>query len=149
YHSKMAQAASSGHFHQVMIQVALHHLKPEGKSGTVLVGNIERDVHVALNITLAQLQSEVINQLEPLWIEWSHSHALSLYSLEMHKSLKMILYDPRQPSIGANEPVLQEFFMHATPKDPTHKFYANACVTILLVMTNAQFEDVLLWQEQC
>ncbi|KAG1807770.1 uncharacterized protein BJ212DRAFT_1535061 [Suillus subaureus] len=149
YRSKMAQAASSGCFHQVMIWVALHHLKPEGKSGTVLVGNIECDVHVALNITLAQLQSKVINQLEPLWTEWSHSHALSLYSLEMHKSPKMILYDPRQLSIGANEPVLQEFFMHAMPKDPTPKFYANAHVTILLVMMNVQFKDVLLWQEQC
>ncbi|KAG1804875.1 uncharacterized protein HD556DRAFT_1437045 [Suillus plorans] len=107
HRSKMAQAASSGRFHQVMIRVALHHLKPEGKSGTVLVGNIERDVRVALNITLAQLQSEVINQLKPLWAEWSRSHSLSLYSLEMHKSPKLILYDPRQPSIGANEPVLQ------------------------------------------
>ncbi|KAG1867018.1 hypothetical protein C8R48DRAFT_539143, partial [Suillus tomentosus] len=135
--------------HQVMIRVALHHLKPEGKSGTVLVGNIERDVRVALNITLAQLQSEVINQLEPLWAEWSRSHSLSLYSLEMHKSPKLILYNPRQPSIGANEPVLQEFFVRATPKDPTPKFFANAHVAILLVMTNAQFEDVLLWQEQC
>lgn len=67
----------------------------------------------------------------------------------MHKSPKLILYDPRQPSIGANEPVLQEFFVRATPKDPTPKFYANARVAILLVMTNAQFEDVLLWQEQC
>ncbi|KAG2124898.1 hypothetical protein DEU56DRAFT_744256 [Suillus clintonianus] len=103
HRSKMAQAASSGRFHQVMIRVALHHLKPEGKSGTVL---------------------------------------------EMHKSPKLILYDPRQPSIGANEPVLQEFFVHATPKDPTPKFFANARVAILLVMTNAQFEDVLLWQEQ-
>ncbi|KAG1721811.1 hypothetical protein EDD22DRAFT_831469 [Suillus occidentalis] len=104
HRSKMAQAASSGRFHQVMIRVALHHLKPEGKSGTVL---------------------------------------------EMHKSPKLILYDPRQPSIGANEPVLQEFFVCATPKDPTPKFFANARVAILLVMTNAQFEDVLLWQEQC
>ncbi|KAG1886721.1 hypothetical protein F4604DRAFT_1917552 [Suillus subluteus] len=149
HRSKMAQAALSGRFHQVMIRVALHHLKPEGKSGTVLVGNIERDVRVALNITLAQLQSEVINQLEPLWADWSRSYSLSLYSLEMHKSPKLILYDPRQPSIGANEPVLQEFFMRATPKDPTPKFFANACVTILLVMMNAQFKDVLLWQEQC
>ncbi|KAG1886340.1 uncharacterized protein F5891DRAFT_926050, partial [Suillus fuscotomentosus] len=129
--------------------VALHHLKPERKSGTVLVGNIEHDVHVVLNITLAQLQSEVINQLERLWAEWSHSHTLSLYSLEMHKSPKLILYDLRQPSIGANEPVLQEFFVHAMPKDPTLKFFANAHVAILLVMTNVQFEDVLLWQEQC
>ncbi|KAG2142828.1 uncharacterized protein EDB93DRAFT_1252092 [Suillus bovinus] len=115
-----------------MIQVTLHHLKPEGKSGTVLVGNIECDVHVALNITLAQPQSKVINQLEPLWAGWSRSHSLSLYSLEMHKSPKLILYNPRQPSIGTNEPVLQEFFVRATPKDPTPKFFANARVAILL-----------------
>ncbi|KAG0702889.1 hypothetical protein DFH29DRAFT_804268, partial [Suillus ampliporus] len=38
HHNKMALAASSGHKHQVMICVALHHLKPEGKSGTMLVG---------------------------------------------------------------------------------------------------------------
>lgn len=47
HRSKMAQAASSGRFHQVMIRVALHHLKPEGKSGTVLVGvgHINSNLH--------------------------------------------------------------------------------------------------------
>ncbi|KAG1758562.1 hypothetical protein EDD22DRAFT_783730 [Suillus occidentalis] len=106
HQSKMAQAASSGRFHQVMIRVALHHLKPEGKSGTVLVGVC----YISSNL--------------------------------------MILYDPRQPSLRADEPVLQDFFLRATAKDPTPKFYANARVAILLVMTNAQFEEVLLWQEQ-
>ncbi|KAG2036552.1 hypothetical protein BDR03DRAFT_982848 [Suillus americanus] len=34
----VALAASSGHVHQVMIYIALHHLKPKGKSGMELVG---------------------------------------------------------------------------------------------------------------
>ncbi|KAG0704748.1 hypothetical protein DFH29DRAFT_801414, partial [Suillus ampliporus] len=104
HHNKMALAASSGHKHQVMIHVALHHLKPEGKSGMMLVG--------------------------------------------MHKSPRMILYDPRQPCHDSDKAVLQEFFLQSTTKGPIPKFYANACVSILLVMSNAQFEEVLLWQEQ-
>ncbi|KAG1863511.1 hypothetical protein C8R48DRAFT_799339 [Suillus tomentosus] len=144
----MALAASSRGTHQVMIRVALHHLKPEGKSGTVLVGNIERDVCIALNVTLTELRSIACNQLDSLWAEWSHNHSLSLHSLEMHKSPKMLLYDPRQPSLNADEPVLREFFLRATAKDPIPKFFANARVSVLLVMTNMQFQDVLLWREQ-
>ncbi|KAG1821693.1 uncharacterized protein BJ212DRAFT_1477543 [Suillus subaureus] len=107
----MALAASSGGTHQVTIHVALHHLKPEGKLGTVLVGNIEHNVCIALNVTLTELQSIACNQLDPLWAEWSHNHSLSLYSLEIHKSPKMLLYDPWQPSLNADEPVLREFFL--------------------------------------
>ncbi|OJA08207.1 hypothetical protein AZE42_08903 [Rhizopogon vesiculosus] len=131
-----------------MIRVALHHLKPEGKSETASIGNIERDVRVSLNSTLSELRFIVIEQLNPLWAEWSCNHSISLYLLEMHKAPKMILYDPRRPSHGADEPVLQEFFLRSTTKDPVPKFYANARVSILLVMTNVQFEEVLLWQEQ-
>ncbi|KAG1737365.1 hypothetical protein EDB19DRAFT_1601085, partial [Suillus lakei] len=134
------------HKHQVMIHVALHHLKPEGKSGTML--NIERDVRVALNITLAELRFTVIKELGLLWTEWSQHHSMSLYNLEMHKSLRMILYDPRQPCRDTDKAVLQEFFLQSTTKDPIPKFYANARISILLVMSNAQFEEVLLWQEQ-
>ncbi|KAG1892062.1 hypothetical protein F4604DRAFT_1912793 [Suillus subluteus] len=147
HRNKMALAASSGCVHQVMIHIALHHLKPEGKSGTELVGNIERDVRVPLNITRAQLHSIVIDQLNPLWAEWSHDYSLSLYTLEMHKSPKLILYDPRRPSEDAHEPILQEFFVHLTAKDPIPKFHANVRVTILLIMSYTQFQDALVWQE--
>ncbi|KIK32003.1 hypothetical protein CY34DRAFT_111148 [Suillus luteus UH-Slu-Lm8-n1] len=147
HRNKMALAASSGRVHQVMIHIALHHLKPEGKSGTELVGNIERDICVPLNITRAQLRSIVIDQLDPLWAEWSHNYSLSLYTLEMHKSPKMILYDPRRPSEDAHEPILQEFFLRSTAKDPVPKFHTNARVAILLIMTYTQFHDALSWQE--
>ncbi|KAG1817477.1 uncharacterized protein BJ212DRAFT_1480047 [Suillus subaureus] len=112
----MALAASSGGTHQVTIHVALHHLKPEGKSGTVLVGNIERDMHIGLNVTLTELRSIACNQLNLLWAEWSHNHLLSLYSLEMHKSPKMLLYDPQQPSLNADEPVLQDVKNHVAQR---------------------------------
>lgn len=104
-------------------------------------------MHIALSIMLAQLQSIVIDQLDLLWFEWLYNHSLSLYNLEIHKSPRMILYNPRQPSLHADELVLQDFFLCATAKDPTPKFYVNAHVNILLVMTNVQFEEVLLWQE--
>ncbi|KAG1884006.1 hypothetical protein F4604DRAFT_1919822 [Suillus subluteus] len=145
--NKMVLAASSGRVHQVMIHIALHHLKPEGKSGTELVGNIECDVCVPLNITRAQLRLIVIDQFNPLWAEWSHDYSLSLYTLEMHKSPKLILYDPRRPSEDAHEPILQEFFVRLTAKDPIPKFHANVRVTILLIMSYTQFQDALVWQE--
>lgn len=59
----------------------------------------------------------------------------------------MILYDPRRPSEDAHEPILQEFFLRSTAKDPVPKFHANTRVAILLIMTYTQFHDALSWQE--
>jgi hypothetical protein len=71
--------------------------------------NIEHDVHVALNISLTELQFTVIDELSLLWTEWSHHHSMSLCNLKMHKSPRMILHDPRQPCHDADKAVLQDF----------------------------------------
>ncbi|KAF8417178.1 hypothetical protein L210DRAFT_926160 [Boletus edulis BED1] len=148
HRKKMIAAASSSRTHSVMIRIALHHLKPEGKSGTTLVGNIERDIRVPLLISRLELRTAVIDELQALWIEWSRNYDLSLGSLEMYKSPMMMLYDPRKPLYEPNTCVLQEFFLRTSAKDLVPKFFANTKVTILLVMSHVQYEDIQLWRRQ-
>ncbi|EGN92353.1 hypothetical protein SERLA73DRAFT_157032 [Serpula lacrymans var. lacrymans S7.3] len=47
------------------------HVIAGGKSGTELVGNIERDISIPLTITCGQLCFLLINNLKLLWLEWS------------------------------------------------------------------------------
>ncbi|KAG1736249.1 hypothetical protein EDB19DRAFT_1638011, partial [Suillus lakei] len=148
HRSKMLHAASSSCVQIVTIQAALHHLKPEGKSGTLLVGNIERDMHVSLSTTRTELRLDIIRHLQSPWTEWSRKHSLTLESLEMHKSPMMLLFDPRQPLYDPDAVVLHDFFLHSTTKDLVPKFYASTKVAILLVMMHAQYESVQLWREQ-
>ncbi|EGO01690.1 hypothetical protein SERLA73DRAFT_150821 [Serpula lacrymans var. lacrymans S7.3] len=146
HRSKMIAATTAPQCH-VTITVALHHLKEEGKSGTELVGNIERDINVPLTITCFQLRAKVITVLERSWNTWSGNHILNLNSLEMHKAPKLLLHDPTNPDVDGDQSVLYDLFFSPTNKDPTPKFNSNRKVTILLLMSYAQFKDILRWKE--
>ncbi|EGN97401.1 hypothetical protein SERLA73DRAFT_75089 [Serpula lacrymans var. lacrymans S7.3] len=142
-------ASTNSPQHQVTIRVVLHHLKVEGKSGTELVGNIERDISVPLSITACQLRLTIIDNLQLLWSDWLVGYDLSLESLEMHKAPKLLIYDPHLPFNSTEKLVLHNFFFHISGKDPTPRFAPNLKVSIILVMTNAQFEDILSWKSEC
>ncbi|EGO03371.1 hypothetical protein SERLA73DRAFT_149701 [Serpula lacrymans var. lacrymans S7.3] len=45
--------------------------------------------------------------------------------------------------------VLHDFFFRISGKDPTPRFAPNLKVSFILVMTNAQFEDILSWKLEC
>ncbi|EGN95812.1 hypothetical protein SERLA73DRAFT_76872 [Serpula lacrymans var. lacrymans S7.3] len=135
--------------HHLTIRAALHYLKVKGKSGTELVGNIERDISVSLAITACQLHLTIIDNLQLLWADWSVNCNLSLESLKMHKAPKLLLYDPHMPFKGTEKLVLHNSFFHIAGKDPTPRFAPNLKVSIILVMTNAQFEDILSWKQEC
>ncbi|KAG1809496.1 hypothetical protein EV424DRAFT_1515907 [Suillus variegatus] len=149
HRGKMLLVASSTRVQTVTIRAAIHHLKPEGKSGTLLVGNLERDMRVPLTVTRAGLRFSIIQHLQSLWIEWSRNNSqVTLESLEMHKLPMMILFDAREPLNDPDAMVLQDFFLRSTAKDPVPKFHASTKVAILLIMTHAQYESVQLWREQ-
>ena len=75
--------------------------------------------------------------------------------LEMHRAPKMLLYDPQDPTQNNDDHlILHDFFFRITGKDPAPKFITNIKVAILLVMSNAQFQNILMykatvaWQEK-
>ncbi|KAG1859457.1 hypothetical protein C8R48DRAFT_605689, partial [Suillus tomentosus] len=78
----------------------------------------------------------------------SYNHSLTLKSLEMHKSLMIIFFDPRQRSHEPDAAVLQDFFLCSTTKDLVPKFYASTNISILFIMTDVQFESTQLWREK-
>ncbi|EGO20230.1 hypothetical protein SERLADRAFT_411151 [Serpula lacrymans var. lacrymans S7.9] len=130
-------AASTMPQHQVTIQIALHHLQEEGKSGSDLVGNIERDISVPLSITCCFLRLNIINTLQPLFLEWSKQYDLSLESLEMRRAPKLILYDPRTLFLNMECLVLHDFFYRVSGTSPIPKLQSNIKV-----------KDILSWKEE-
>ncbi|EGO20643.1 hypothetical protein SERLADRAFT_410960 [Serpula lacrymans var. lacrymans S7.9] len=147
HHTKML-ASTVAPQRQVTIRIALHHVKYEGKSGTELVGNIERDISVPLSIKCGQLCDTIIENLKRLWVVWSCDHQLALKSLQMLKAPLLLIYDPEEPQRYSERLILHNFFFRASGKDSTPKFLPNIKVSIILLMLKEDFEDILLWKEE-
>ncbi|EGN95037.1 hypothetical protein SERLA73DRAFT_77051 [Serpula lacrymans var. lacrymans S7.3] len=89
-----------------------------------------------------------IENLQSEWTEWTNNYDLTLDSLEMYRSPKFLFYDPHKPQWNLERLILHEVFYQVSNKDPISKFIANCKVTILLVVTYAQYGKILLvWKE--
>ena len=67
--------------------------------------------------------------------------------LEMHQAPKMLLYNPLNPTQNNDDHLIpHNFFFQITEKDPTSKFITNIKVAILLVMSNVQFQNILMYK---
>ncbi|EGO29825.1 hypothetical protein SERLADRAFT_433783 [Serpula lacrymans var. lacrymans S7.9] len=53
------------------------------------------------------------------------------------------------PYLNTERLVLHNFFYRVSGTNPIPKLQSNVKVTIILVMTNTQFEDILNWKEEC
>ncbi|OBZ74265.1 hypothetical protein A0H81_05045 [Grifola frondosa] len=145
--SKMLHQAFS-YQRMVTISFALHYLKPEGKSGTSLVGNIERDHQVLPSISRTDLRATAISVLTPLWTEWSQGFAFPTDAMEMYKAPKLLLYDPKNPTADPDEPVINQFFWRLPTGNAPPKFSGATRITILLVIKTELHEEILEWKER-
>ncbi|EGO04957.1 hypothetical protein SERLA73DRAFT_68611 [Serpula lacrymans var. lacrymans S7.3] len=148
HHRRKIIAATTERQHHVTLRVAIHRLKEEGKSGTVLVGNLARDLTLPVALTCSEVQRTAIENLWMEWIDWTSNYNLALELLEMYRLPKFLLYSPCQPQLNSNHLILHEVFYQAGDKDPIPKFASNCQVTILLVITYMQYKNILIWKER-
>ncbi|EGO02426.1 hypothetical protein SERLA73DRAFT_69939 [Serpula lacrymans var. lacrymans S7.3] len=88
-----------------------------------------------------------IKNLQLEWTEWTNNYDLTLDSLEMYRSPKFLLYDSCKPQWNSERLILHKVFYRVSDKYPIPKFIANCKVTILLVITYAQYGKILVCKE--
>ncbi|THG93449.1 hypothetical protein EW026_g7790 [Hermanssonia centrifuga] len=136
----------------VTVAFSLHSLKSEGRSGTFLVGNIERDQQISPTITCIDLYNTAIRIIEPMWNNWAPGYPLPVGELEMYKIPRLLLYSPASPGAGQvalDEPAIYQFFLtvKAGRSSSTPTFSASKRIGIMLLMQNELYGEVFDWKE--
>ncbi len=97
-------------------------------------------------VTHLDLHNTVIAVLKPLWDAWSSSYPFPSHA-EMHRSPKLLLYDPTQPNVPSG-PAILDFFYTTRGRAASTVFQPSKRITILLIITHDVYEAALEWKEQ-